>query len=59
MFALRGLDLGTEAAWGDATRHRLARIERKIVSERRSLFPSSPSPQPSCGSQTSARRTSS
>lgn len=58
-FALKSLELDRDAAWGDAVRHRLARIERKIVSERRaSLFPSSSS-QPSCGSQTSAHRTSS
>jgi uncharacterized protein len=59
-FALRSLGLDGEAAWGDAVRHRLARIERKMVSERGSLFPSSPSqPQLSCGSPTSALRTSS
>jgi uncharacterized protein YprB with RNaseH-like and TPR domain len=57
-FALRGVELEAEPAWGDAARHRLARIERKMVSERRPLFPSSPS-QPSSGSPTSARRTSS
>lgn len=57
MFALKSLETGTEAAWGDAVRHRLARIERKMVSER-SLFPSSPSPQP-FGPQPSGRRTSS
>jgi uncharacterized protein len=60
VFALKGLELEAEAASGDAARHRLARIERKIVSERRSLFPSSPSQLPlSCGSPTSERRTSS
>jgi uncharacterized protein len=60
LFALRGLELEPEAAWGEAVRHRLARIERKIVSERRSLFPSLPlQPQPSCGSRTSGRQTSS
>jgi uncharacterized protein len=57
VFALKSLETGTEAAWGDAVRHRLARIERKMVSER-SLFPSLPS-QPPCGSPTSGRRTSS
>ncbi|MFN7917166.1 MAG: ribonuclease H-like domain-containing protein [Vicinamibacterales bacterium] len=57
MFALKSLEAGSEAAWGDAVRHRLARIERKLVSER-PLFPSSPSPQP-CGPPTSGRRTSS
>ena len=41
MFALKSLESGTATAWGDAVRHRLARIERKMVSER-SLFPSSP-----------------
>ena len=40
MFALKSLEAGPEAAWGDAVRHRLARIERKMVSERPSLFPS-------------------
>jgi uncharacterized protein YprB with RNaseH-like and TPR domain len=57
MFALKSLETGSEAAWGDAVRHRLARIERKMVSER-SLFPSLPLPL-SCGSPTSGRRTSS
>ncbi len=57
-FALRSLELHEDAAWGDAVRHRLARIERKIVSERGSLFPSSLL-QPSCGSRTSGPRTSS
>ena len=60
MFALKGLELEAEAASGDAARHRLARIERKMVSERRSLFPSSPSQLPPfCGSPTSERQTSS
>jgi uncharacterized protein len=60
VFALKGLELEAEAAWGDAARHRLARIERKIVSERRSLFPSSPLQLPlSSGSPTSGRQTSS
>jgi uncharacterized protein YprB with RNaseH-like and TPR domain len=58
IFALRSLGEESDAAWGDAVRHRLARIERKISERRRSLFPSSPS-QPSCGSLMSARRTSS
>ncbi|MQA28803.1 MAG: hypothetical protein GEU82_03045 [Luteitalea sp.] len=59
MFALRTLGMKQEAAWGDAVRHRLARIERKMISER-PLFPSSPSqPQPSCGSPRSGPRTSS
>jgi uncharacterized protein YprB with RNaseH-like and TPR domain len=57
MFALKSLESGSEAAWGDAVRHRLARIERKMVSER-SLLPSLPLPL-SCGSPTSERRTSS
>jgi len=56
-FALLSLEAGSEAAWGDAVRHRLARIERKMVSEK-PLFPSSPL-QPSCDSPTSGRRTSS
>lgn len=56
-FALRGLEIDEEAAGGDAARHRLARIERKLVSER-PLFPSSTS-RPSSGSQKSARQTSS
>lgn len=58
MFALRSLETGPEAAWGDAVRHRLARIERKMVSETRPLFPSLPL-LPSCDSPTSERRTSS
>lgn len=58
LFALKSLESGSEAAWGDAVRHRLARIERKMVSER-SLFPSSPPSPPPCGSPTSGRRTSS
>lgn len=57
MFALKSLEAGTAAAWGDAVRHRLKRIERKMVSER-PLFPSSLLP-PSCDSPTSGRRTSS
>jgi hypothetical protein len=57
MFALKSLEAGSETAWGDAVRHRLARIERKMVSER-SLLPSLPLPL-SCGSPTSGRRTSS
>lgn len=57
MFALKSLEAGSEAAWGDAVRHRLARIERKLLSEQ-PLLPSLPSPQP-CGSRTSGRRTSS
>jgi hypothetical protein len=57
MFALKSLEAGTAAAWGDAVRHRLKRIERKMISER-PLFPSSLLP-PSCDSPTSGRRTSS
>jgi uncharacterized protein YprB with RNaseH-like and TPR domain len=58
-FALKSLEAGagTNAAWGDAVRHRLARIERKMVSGR-STLPSLPLPL-SCGSQTSEPRTSS
>jgi uncharacterized protein YprB with RNaseH-like and TPR domain len=59
MFALRTLGMTADAAWGDAVRHRLARIERKMLSEP-TLFPSSPSqPPPSCGSRRSEPRTSS
>lgn len=57
MFALKSLEAGTEKAWGDAARHRLARLERKLVTEQPSL-PSLPS-QPPCGSPRSGRRTSS
>ncbi len=57
MFALKSLEAGTEKAWGDAVRHRLARLERKLVTEQPSL-PSWPSQQP-CGSPRSGRRTSS
>ena len=57
MFALKSLEAGTEKAWGDAARHRLARLERKLVTEQPSL-PSLPSQQP-CGSPRSGRRTSS
>lgn len=56
-FALQGLKSG-ESARDDAARHRLARIERKLISERRPLFPSWPS-RPSSGSPPSACRTSS
>ncbi|MGE0449492.1 MAG: ribonuclease H-like domain-containing protein [Vicinamibacterales bacterium] len=42
MFALKTLEEGTNGARSDAVRHRLARIERKMISERRLLFPSSP-----------------
>lgn len=59
LFALKSLDEGSDAAWGDAVRHRLKRIERKISERRSPLFPSSSPAQPSCGSPTSARRTSS
>jgi len=66
MFALNSLETGagrSGAAWNDAVRHRLERLEKK---ERRTdarltarpLFPSSSLP-PSCGSPTSAPRTSS
>lgn len=60
MFAMKSLEEGTGAAWGDAVRHRLARIERKLVNEPLSLFPSSPlQPQPSFDCLTSGPRTSS
>jgi uncharacterized protein YprB with RNaseH-like and TPR domain len=59
LFALRGLKLGETAAWGDATRHRLARIERKMVSARRGSAPSSSPLLPVCDFPTSEPRTSS
>jgi uncharacterized protein YprB with RNaseH-like and TPR domain len=67
LFALKTLEMESvpsatrRTAAGDAVRHRLARIERKLVSERRTLFASSPSLSlpPSSGSRTSAPRTSS
>jgi hypothetical protein len=55
---LRGIELDEAPARGDAARHRLARIERKLVSERRTLFPSSTLPL-SSGSPMSEPRTSS
>jgi uncharacterized protein YprB with RNaseH-like and TPR domain len=58
-FALKELEFERQGGWGDAAGRRLARIERKIVNERRSLFPSSPLQPPSCGSLTSGRQTSS
>jgi uncharacterized protein YprB with RNaseH-like and TPR domain len=58
LFALRGLEKETETARGDATRHRLARIERKMTSERPSFPSSLPLPLVS-GFPTSGRRTSS
>ncbi len=58
LFALRGLEIERETAWGDATRHRLARIERKIVSAQRPLA-FSPPLRPACDSPTSGPRTSS
>jgi uncharacterized protein YprB with RNaseH-like and TPR domain len=57
-FALRGLEIEGGAAWGDATRHRLARIERKMVSAQRPLLSSSILPLV-CDSPTSGPRTSS
>jgi hypothetical protein len=54
---LKGMELEAGPVQGDAARHRLARIERKLVSER-SLFPSSTLPL-SSGSPTSGPRTSS
>ena len=56
-FALRGVELEAGPARGDAARHRLARIERKLVIER-ALFPSSTLPL-FFGSPTSGPRTSS
>jgi uncharacterized protein YprB with RNaseH-like and TPR domain len=58
MFALRGVELEAAPARGDAARHRLARIERKLVNDRPTLFPSSTLPL-SSGSPTSEPRTSS
>jgi uncharacterized protein len=58
VFALRGVELEGGPARGDAAGRRLARIERKLVSERRSLFPSSTLPL-SSGSPMSGPRTSS
>lgn len=58
-FALKSLDEGSDAAWGDAVRHRLKRLDRKISERRSSLFPSSWPAEPSSGSLRSARRTSS
>ena len=64
-FALRSLERESSPAWSDAVRHRLARLERKMMpgpqtaaSARALPFPSSSLP-PSCGSRTSERRTSS
>ena len=57
-FAEASLEGEERGAWGDAVRHRLARLDRKLLSGRGPLFPSSPSPQPS-GPRTSGRRTSS
>lgn len=59
VFALRGLEIESATAWGDATRHRLARIERKIVSARRPLGASSMPLLPVCDSPMSEPRTSS
>ena len=58
-FALRGLEMEAEEARGDAIRHRLARIERKMTNERRALLPSSPPLPLSSGSPMSEPRTSS
>jgi uncharacterized protein len=58
VFALRGVELEAAPARGDAARHRLARIERKLVSEQSNLFPSSTLPLFS-GSLMSERQTSS
>jgi uncharacterized protein YprB with RNaseH-like and TPR domain len=55
---LRSLELEGEVARGDAARHRLARIERKLVSEPPALLSCQPLPL-SCGSPRSERRTSS
>lgn len=57
MFALRNLEVVAKSTRGDAVRHRLARLERKLLSEP-PLFPSLPL-LPSSDSPTSGRRTSS
>jgi hypothetical protein len=58
-YALQSLGGQTRPSWSHAVRHRLARLEKKIGSPTASpLFPSSSS-QPSFGSPTSGRRTSS
>lgn len=59
-FTLLSLESGGQPAPNEAVRHRLARIDRKIgATGRLPGFPSSPLLPPSCGSPTSARRTSS
>jgi uncharacterized protein YprB with RNaseH-like and TPR domain len=58
IFALKALEEVAEAPRGDAVRHRLARIERKIVSAPKRPIPSSPL-LPSFDSPMSAPRTSS
>jgi hypothetical protein len=57
MFALKSLEEGATTAWGDAVRHRLARLDRKLLSEP-PLFPFWTSP-PSSETPTSEPRTSS
>jgi hypothetical protein len=57
-FALKSLERDRGVAWGDAVRHRLARIERKLISEKSPLFPSSPLP-PASAVRPSVPRTSS
>jgi uncharacterized protein len=68
MFALRSLGTQAGKTWGDAVRHRVARIDRKLRTSALPLLfpalpscPSSPSRPflPSSGSPTSGRRTSS
>jgi uncharacterized protein YprB with RNaseH-like and TPR domain len=58
VFAMEGMRRGGQAARGDAARHRLARIERKLASAR-PPWPASPPLPLSCGSPTSGSRTSS
>jgi len=59
-FALQSLESESQPAWNRAVRHRLARIDRKMgATGRQPGFLSSPLLPPSCGSPTSARRTSS
>jgi uncharacterized protein YprB with RNaseH-like and TPR domain len=58
-FALRSLSEGSRSRWSDAVRHRLDRLERKLERPTEPLLFPSWSLQPSSGSPTSARRTSS
>ncbi len=55
---LRSLELDGQVGWGDAVRHRLARIERKLVSESPQALSCQPLPL-ACDSPRSEPRTSS